>query len=354
MTIQILSGGAWQTPTDIQMVVGGAWTRIQEIRVLDAGAWQTAFVYDTTGPGPVTNFKAEWSNTSGNQIIVSFTNPTDVDFDHTDLYVNRSGSSTGPWTLVGTYTGATASYTEGSVTIGTLTGTYGPNYVGSVYYFKTVSYDIRGNNTAANDSVKGSTGKNQTVVRGMYTNPFYVNPTDSHTWNGTAWLTTGATAAVDSTGLPERVIQGYYTNTTPNYGFYFYNGFPTGINTTSATLRLIRQNGGTGGGISAYLRASAAPQSLVTAGSNPTGYTYTGATLGPALATPANGGTRLGDATIPNAWITGFQAGTYKSVLLYTAETSAAPSANYAVWDSKNEENAFGVAPGFIAIYHTG
>jgi hypothetical protein len=189
----------------------------------------------------------------------------------------------------------------------------------------------------------------------MYSTPYYVEPTDSRTWRNTGWR--ADSVVLDGAGLYERLVQGYYADpysTQHSYGYFFYNTFPTGINVTSANHYLARQNGGTGAGIPAYMRASAAPQSLVGAGSDPRGYTYTSATLSTAWATPANGGTRLGLSNIPVSWVNGLQSGTYKSILLYTAETDAAPSTNYSVWSSMNEDFLYGLPPGVLQINHTG
>lgn len=354
MTAKFLSGDAWREAVDLKVLIGGTWRRIDSAKMMIGGAWQTVYVYDIVGPTAPTSVKAEWSNTSGNACAVSWTQPTDADLDYVDLYVNRSGSSTGPWTSLGRYTGSGAkSYTDTSVTMSSYTAHQSSNTRSNIHYYRLVPVDVRGN--VGTEVIKGSTGKNQTVVRGMYSSPYYVNPTDSRTWRNTAWRVD--TTVQDSTGAYERVVQGYFTDppaTNHSWGFYFFTAFPTGINVSSANVYVARQNGGTGCCIPPYLRASAAPQSLVGSGSNPTGFTYTAATVGSAYATPANGNTRVGNNTIPNSWIDGFQAGTYKSILLYTAETDAAPSTNYSVWSSVNEDIFFGGAPGMISINHTG
>lgn len=369
MTLKFVSGGAWREAADIKFMSGGLWRRADQIKMMIGGSWRTVYIYDIVGPGAVGDFKAEWSNTSGNTCVVSWTQPTAADLDYVDLYVNRNGSPNGPWTYLGRFTGSgSKSYTDTSVTLSAY-NVHASNQASQVHYYKVLTFDIRGNMSPSdgadylsglNRNVVGSTGQGQSVVRGMLSTPYYVNPTDSRTWRpANGWRADGTVQ--DSTGLYERVVQGYFTGnstTQQNWGFYFYNSFPSGINVISATHYLARQNGGAGPPRAAHMRASAAPQSLVSAGTDPTTYAYTTATLSTAWATPNNGGTRLGESGIPTAWVNGLQNGTYKSILLYSADTAAADattgSPTYSVWSSINEDSIFGLPPGYIKISHTG
>lgn len=371
MTLKFMSGGAWREATDIKFMSGGLWRRADQIKMMIGGAWRTVYVYDIVGPGAVGDPKAEWSNASGNACVVSWTQPTAPDLDFVDLYVNRNGSQNGPWTYLGRFTGSGArSYTDTSVTLSSYT-LHGPNQASPIHYYKFLTFDVRGNMSPSdgadylsgpNKNVVGSTGQGQSVVRGMVSSPYYVNPTDSRTWRpANGWRTDSVVQ--DATSAPERLVQGFFTGdatSQQNYGFYFYDAFQEGLNPTSAAVTLWRQNGGAGSGRAAHMRASVVTSGFVTNNTNPVNpANWTDAVLSAAYATPSNGGTRGGANNIPVSWVTGFSNGSYKSLLLYSNDpgpgNSSIGSPTYSVWSSTNEDIIYGtLKPGYMDIVHTG
>lgn len=355
MPVRAFISGAWRDISDVRVFASGQWRRVQEARQFIAGQWRNVYNYDITGPGTVRNVTAQWSNSSGPACVVSWQQPADADLAYVDLYVNRDGSNSGPWTYVGRYSGNSAttySVVDSTVTLSNYF-VHGPNQASSVHYYYFVPFDQRGNQGTG--LVKGSTGQNSVVVRGYVTSPYYTNSTFSRTWRGSAWRTDGI--VTDSTSQVERVVQGS-SSSGENLGYYFYgNGHQQGLNPSSADFYLARQNGGIGSGVAPYMRASVVDTSFPFLNANPTGQTSSGLVIGTALATPNNGGTRSGWMGIPIDWTTGMGDGTFKSVFLYTGEaatTGSTLSTNYAVWSSRNEDVGFGVGPGTLRVYHSG
>lgn len=357
MAIRIGVAGDWQSPTDIRVGAAGEWKRVSTIRVAAAGQWQNAWDYDVTGPSAVTSFTATWSNSGSNKCVVSYRTPTDGDFSYVSLYVNRSGSSSGPWTKIGDYSNSpntvrTVNDTTVTMSSNTTHAPSGFNTSSSIHYYRAVPYDTLGN--AGTAAVVGSTGSGSSVVRGMLSSPYYITGTNSRTWRG-VWATTGN--AVDSTGAPERVIQGY-TSAGEHWGYYWYDTKRTGIVPTVFECWLARTDNGFNTS-TPYFYLSQAPSSVVGAGSNPTGYSRSGPTLG----TDMNNSVTSPFVTstwhvLPDAWWTHLMDGTtWKSILMYTGETSvvggSTSSAEYLVLFSVNE-GGYGVSGGMLRATHPG
>jgi hypothetical protein len=348
--------GSWRAATDIRIRAEGQWRRVQEIRKRIDGSWRSVFVYDTTGPGAVRTAKAEWSNSSGARCVVSWQQPSATDTAYTDLYVNRTGSSTGPWTYISRYTGgpaSTFSYVDTSVTLTAYT-IHGNNQASPVHYYRFIPFDERGNQGTI--SIVGSSGQGNTVVRGYVTSPYYTVARSSKTWRtNDGWR--NDSVVQDAIGAYERAVQGS-TTVGQNYGFYFYSdGTVPGLNITAASVYLARQNGGTGSGIQARMRMSAATASMVSSNTTPVNAATSAETLSNAFATPANGGTRAGFSSVPFDYPLGIANNTYRSLRIFTGEatTSSGVSANYSVWSSRNEDGVgFDYGPGTLRVYHTG
>lgn len=349
----------WATPTDVRIADAGTWKRSTFIRVSDGGLWRNGWEYDVVGPSAVTSLDAVWSNSGGtNKCSVSWTQPSDLDLDYVDLYVNRSGSSTGPWTYLTRFSGSPGgakSYDDTTVTMTSVT-THAPaglNTQSSIHYYRLVPVDVLGNIGTA--SVIGSRGSGTTTVRGMLSSPYYVNPTKSRSWAG-SWG--NFATALDDTGAYDRVFQGWTQSAGQLYGYYWYDTKRAAISPTSVQLWLWRTDNGLNT-ITPTFQISQAPSSLVSAGGSPTGY---------AKSTSLNG-TGLNNSsyspyitsnwmTMTSSWWTSLMDGaTWKSVLMYTGETTEYQtygySRHYAVFHSRNESQ-FSVAGGCIRAYHGG
>lgn len=357
MPIRVGQGSQWESPTDIRIAVADTWQRVSTIRGAAGSLWRNVWDYDVTGPAAVTNASATWNNSAGNKCVLTYTSSSDADFSSAAVYVNRNGSSSGPWSLVGSFSDLPSTVRTVNDTTVTLTNdtTHAPgslNQSSQIHYYLIVPYDTLGN--AGVPTIIGSTGNNSTVVRGMLSSPYYVNGTDSHTWRGTVWTTTAN--ALDSTGLYERVIQGY-TSSGEHYGFFFYDNKRTGINPTSTQCFLTRTDNGFNTGTPTF-QMSQAPSSLVGSGSNPIGYSRSTSTAGSAMnnsVTPPYATSVW--HTVPNSWWTSIMDGTiWKSILMYNGETSVVPgntaSANYLVFHSVNE--GLGVTGGCLRVNHLG
>ena len=358
MAFRIGTDTGWKSPTDVRVAVGGQWKRVLYIRTAVGGFWKDTWAYDVVGPGPVTGFTATWNNTTSNKCVVTYTTPSDTDFHHVTLYVNRSGSSSGPWTSLGDFTdnkSTARTVNDTTVTMSSNT-TYAPsgfNTSSSIHYYKAVPYDTLGN--AGTAVVVGSTGASSSVVRGMLSSPFYVQGTNSRTWSGSAWATSGN--AIDSTGVPERVGQGYTAN-GQDYGFYWYDTKRTGISPSALACWTARTDAGFNTTAPEFY-LSQAPSSLVGAGSSPTGYAKSSVTVGTSLNNSTTSPyTTSAWHTLPTSWWTNLMDGsTWKSILCYTGETSvyggSTSSLKYLVMYSVNE-GGYGVSGGMLRVTHSG
>lgn len=350
---------AWRTLTDMKVVAGGAWQRVLTAKAMIDGSWRTVFNYDTVGPAAVTNMTAVWDNSAGNKCSVTFTQPTDADFARTDLFVNRSGSNTGPWTFISSFTGTgVQSYTDTTITLSPV-NVYNSNdkgvvdlavnYKSPTFYFRAVPYDQVGN--AGTAVVVGSTGQNSNVVRGMYASPFYITANNGGTWRGT-WRTDAT--VLDSQGEYSTAIQGY-TASGQNYGFFFYAATPyaEGLNVFSGDVYLKRQPHGTGGSVRAYMRATTAIFDYPYFGINPVS--------GETTSSLVYGGLQAWNAgawnAIPLDWVTGLINGDWGGIRVYTGETTLANgvlSQNYAPYYGAYDFTATQLPGGLLRAYHSG
>lgn len=352
MAFRAVVANAWQNITDARVVVDGIAKRPLSIRAVVGGVWENVYDYDKVGPGPVTGLTAQWNNTTSNKAIVSWTQPADTDFVSTYLEVNRTGSSSGPWTFVGLFTAARATATSHTdTTVSTFSYTsHGPNSASYIHYYRLTPYDTLGNPGTV--SIVGTTGQNSAVVRGFLSSPFYVLPNSSKTWRTNQWRSDSI--VVDGTGVSERVVQGWTTN-GENFGHYWYDTKQTGINPTASYVFLNRTTDSGQGSSNPYICLSQAPSALVPFGSSPTGYARTAPTIPPAL---NNTTATSAFCQIDVSWITHLMDGaTWKSLLMYTGETSqfnaTGISRHYLVFTSRNE-GGFGIVGGTLQINHTG
>ena len=362
MAFRVVAGNAGQNVTDARIVVGGAWQRPTSIRAVVGGTWQNVWDYDITGPGPVTGFSAEWNNSGTDKAVVTWTQPTNTDFAKTTLEVNRSSSSSGPWTEIADFTAAAGlpvTYNDTNITMSAYTTHSLNNTASPIHYYRTTPYDALGNPGTV--SIVGTTGRNSTVVRGMLSSPYYVNPSYSRTWRGSSWRTDSI--VTDASGAAERVVQGATFSATnvrsDNYGYFWYNAGRTGIAPTVVEIFLARTDNGLSTA-SPYMRLSQAPSSTVIAGTDPTGYAVKDLTIGPTLSNslqaPAN---TSGLFTVPTTWWTDLMDGTtWESIQLATGETTEyqtnGVSRHYMVFYSENELFGFNLRGGTIRATHFG
>ena len=353
MAFRAVVGNAWENITDARVVVSGLTRRPLSMRAVVGGVWKNVWDHDKTGPGPVTGLTAQWDNSAAsNKAIVSWTQPADVDFSYTYVEVNRTGSSAGPWTTVGNFTAARAtatSYTDTAVSFFSYPSHNAANTATYIHYYRLTPYDALGNPGTA--SIVGTTGQNSTVVRGMLSSPFWVNPNSSKTWRGNSWRSDSF--VTDTAGTTERVIQGW-TTSGENFGHFWYDTKQTGINPTASYVWLQRTTNQGQGQSQPYIRLSQAPSTLVPSGSSPTGYARTAATIPPEILTTQP----LAQCQIDVTWITHLMDGaTWKSLLMYTGETSqyltSGISRQYLAFYSRNE-GGFGIVGGTLQINHTG
>lgn len=365
MAFRAVVGNTWQNITDARVVVGGVAQRPLSMRAVVGGVWKNVWDYDITGPGPVTGFSAEWNNSGTDKAVVTWTQPADVDFSHTVLEVNRSSSQSGPWTTIGSYTagtyprGTAVTYNDTNITMSAYTVHSANNTASPIHYYRATPYDALGN--PGEVSIVGTTGLYSTVVRGMLSSPYYINPSYSRTWRGSSWRTDAT--VTDGAGAPERVVQGATFSATnvrsDNYGYYWYDAKRTGIVPTAVEVFLARTDNGLSTA-SPYMRLSQAPSSTVTAGSNPTGYAEKDLTIGPLLEnslqpTPT---TSL-FFTVPATWWTDLMDGaTWRSIQLATGETTeystSGVSRHYLVFYSENDQFGFNLRGGTIRATHFG
>jgi hypothetical protein len=360
MSTRFSVDGFWRSPVDVRIADGGQWRRASTIMVADGSQWRTAWDYDVTGPSAVTQFTATWSNTGSNKCVVSYRTPSDLDLSYVALYVNRDGSQSGPWTLISNFTDPinTVRTVEDATVAMTETTTHAPsgyNTGSPVHYYLAVPYDTLGNQGTS--VVVGSTGSGSTVVRGMLSSPYHVQSTLSRTWRTGFAAWPNSSNLLDGTGVYERVIQGFASGGQA-YGHYWYDVKRTGVVPTSFQCFLGRTNNGFNTTAPSFY-LSQAPSSLVQAGQSPVGYSRSGPTLGAELNNSVFA-PFITSAwhTLSTSWWTSLMDGTdFKSLLLYTGETSVVPgydtSDNFLVFYSRNEIFG-GHRGGLLRAYHSG
>lgn len=349
MTLHVKVGGVWKESVDGPSVnVGGTWRNIDFGYVRDGGVWKEMYVRDNTGPASPTSATATWSN--GN-CVVSWTNPSDADYNRVEIHRVRDPAA------------GSAAYLDGLVT--TQYGTAGAamtwtdtnivnDYMVYAYYLYPV--DNRGNygNPTAVQSMSW-TG----TARGRVPSPITFLPTDSGTYRAGAWRTDAT--VTDQFGNPSRVIQGY-TASGMNYAHYFYNNqiydtlYGTGVSAMSIGLNRVNA-GGNGGAVFPYIWGSS---KATKTGDGSTG--LLGGTLyGTGLCRngtcdslryydlPSNFFAHYVDVSPPGSF-------RMRGVAFYSPDTviqSYSTSASYMILFSAYE-SAFGFTPGAITVTHTG